>query len=209
MKHLLITRLWFDSKELLDKYLDVSVNTLIPAIKSQTCKDFEFGLLIRECHVEHVKNRIGVDFTAFTGGIFQLRKEVLEKQWNIQSRLDIDDWVSPKYIEEIQRIYNQNKDEYNDFIIHAQPIKLDWDSNTVLPIAKYHDQRISMFATLCQNDPYNAVYKGSHGQLYQLGEKVFKMPDGMAKWVQHKKFSNTYQKRKGCSRQYEAKRQIP
>ena len=34
--------------------------------------------------------------------------------------------MSDDYIEEIQRIYNENFDKYNSFIIHAQPKKLDF-----------------------------------------------------------------------------------
>jgi len=185
MKHLLITRLWFDNKNLMDKYIDVSVKTFIPAMKSQTCKDFELGILIRNEHVDYVKEKIGIDFTAFTGGIAQFRGEVIKNKYNIQSRVDFDDWVSPDYIEKIQKIYNENIEKYKNFVIHAQPEMMDWPSKRMTKVADYHDKRVSMFSTLCQRDPILPVYNKSHGQMYKFGEKVFKLPDGMAKWVQH------------------------
>ena len=110
MKHLLITRLWFDNKDLMDKYIAVSVKTFVPAMKSQTCKDFELGILIRSEHVDYVKEKIGIDFTAFIGGMDEFRGEVLKNKYDIQSRVDFDDWVSPDYVEKIQKIYFDNKD---------------------------------------------------------------------------------------------------
>ena len=185
MKHLLITRLWFDNKNLMDRYIAVSVKTFIPAMKSQTCKDFELGILIRSEHVEYVKKRIGIDFTAFTGGIAEFRNEVLKNKYNIQSRVDFDDWVSPDYIEKTQKIYNDNITKYKNFVVHAQPEMMDWPSKRMVKVGLYHEKRVSMFSSLCQRDPVNPVYKGSHGQMYKMAEKVFKLPNGMAKWVQH------------------------
>ena len=185
MKHLLITRLWFDNKDLMDKYIAVSVKTFVPAMKSQTCNDFELGILIRSEHVDYVKEKIGIDFTAFIGGMDEFRGEVLKNKYDIQSRVDFDDWVNPDYIQKIQKIYNDNISKYKSFVIHAQPEMMDWPSKKITKVGAYHDTRISMFSTLCQRDPINPVYSGSHGQMWKMGEKVFKLPDGMARWVQH------------------------
>ena len=186
MKHILITRLWFDNRELLDKYLDVSLKTFIPALKSQTCKNFEFGLLIRDEHVDYVRKRIGIDFIAFTGGIEQFREIVKKNSYDLQSRVDIDDWIAPTYIAEIQKIYKANKDKYKSFIIHAQPVRVDWVTKRLSEVAPYHEKRTSMFLTLYQRNIEHPVYCGTHGQMWRLVDKVFMLPRGMARWTNHK-----------------------
>jgi len=201
MKHILITRLWFDSITLMDKYIDVALKTFIPALRSQTCKDFEFGILCKADHVDYIKKRIGMDFTPFTGGIEQFREEANKGQYTLQSRVDIDDWIAPGYIAEIQKIYKANIDKYDSFVIFAQPVKMLWPSKTLEQVAPYHERRISMFATLCQKNPKYPIYKGSHGALWKYADKVFKLPDGMARWVQHKNsVTNARLKRKGITK---------
>jgi len=185
MKHLLITRLWFDSTKLMDKYIDIALKTFIPSLKAQTFKDFEFGILIKKEHVDHVRQRLGVDFTPFTGGIESFREEVVKGGYTLQTRHDIDDWMAPTYMAEIQKIYQANKDKYSSFIIFAQPVKVDWPSGKKSEVAPYHAKRISMFATLYQREPKYPVYKGSHGALWKYAETVFQLPRGLARWVQH------------------------
>lgn len=169
----------------MDRYLDVAHHTFIPSLLAQTCKDFTFGLLIRKDHVDYVRKKLKVDFVTYTGGIEQFREVVKREQWNIQSRIDIDDWFAPNYIEEIQKIYRENKDKYSSFVIHAQPVRMDWPSRKLSEVAPYHDKRTSMFSTLYQREVEYPVYYGSHGQLWKLVDKVFTLSRGMARWVQH------------------------
>jgi len=185
MKHLIITRLWFDSIKLMDRYIDVAMQTFIPSMKAQTCQDFEFGILLKAEHVEHVKSRIGINFIAFTGGIEQFREVAHSKGYTLQTRHDMDDWMAPTYIEEIQKIYRANKDKYKSFVIFAQPVRVEWPSGKTTEQTPYHEKRISMFATLCQEDPVHPIYKGSHGALWKYADKVFKLPDGLVRWIQH------------------------
>lgn len=200
MKHLIITRLWFDSIKLMDKYIDVAIETFIPSLKAQTCKDFEFGILLKAEHVDYVKKRIGIDFTAFTGGIEQFRDVAHSGGYTLQTRHDMDDWMGPTYIEEIQKIYKANKD-INSFVIFAQPVKVEWPSGKKMPVPPYHAKRISMFATLCQKDPVHPIYKGSHGALWKYADKVFKLPDGLVRWVQHENsVTNARLKHKGVQK---------
>lgn len=200
MKHLVITRLWFDSVTLMDKYIDVALQTFIPSLKAQTCKDFEFGLLLKAEHVDHVRERLGIDFTPFTGGIEQFREVARSEGYTIQTRHDMDDWMAPTYIEQIQKVYKANKD-INSFVIFAQPVKVEWPSGKKMEVPAYHEKRISMFATLCQKDPVYPIYKGSHGALYKYADKVFRLPDGLVRWVQHEdSVTNARLKHKGIQK---------
>jgi len=201
MKHLIVTRLWFDSIPLMDKYLAVALKTFIPSLKAQTCKDFEFGILLKAEHVDYVRGKIDVPFTPFTGGIEQFREVAHTAGYTLQTRHDIDDWMAPTYIAEIQKIYKANKDKYDSFIIFAQPVKMIWPSGKLEAVAPYHEKRISMFATICQRDPKYPIYKGSHGALYKYVEKVFRLPDGLVRWVQHSdSVTNARTKRKGIQK---------
>ena len=186
LKHLVISRLWFDNIQLMDRYIDIALKTFIPSLKAQSCKDFDFGILVRKEHVSHVRKRIGIRFIPYTGGIEQFRGVAHKEGYTIQTRHDFDDWMAPGYIAEIQKIYKTNIHRYKSFVIFAQPVRMDYPSGKISKVAPYHEKRISMFATLCQRDPVHPIYKGSHGQLYQYAEKIFKLPDGMARWVQHK-----------------------
>jgi len=198
MKHLLITRLWFDSIPLMDKYLDIALQTFIPTLKAQTCKEFEFGILLKKEHIEHVRARIGMDFTPFTGGIETFREEVIKGNYTLQTRHDIDDWMAPTYMAEIQKIYKANKDKHDSFVIFAQPIKVELPSGKKSEVAPYHARRISMFATLYQRDPKFPVYKGSHGALWKYADTVFELPKGLVRWVQHPySVTNARMKQKG------------
>lgn len=200
MKHLVITRLWFDSVTLMDKYIDIALQTFIPSLKAQTCKNFEFGILLKAEHVDHVKNRIGIDFKAFTGGIEQFRGVAHSEGYTVQTRHDIDDWMAPTYIAEIQKIWKANKDA-DSFVIFAQPVKMEWPSKKIIKVPAYHEKRISMFATLCQKDPIHPIYKGTHGALYKYADKVFKLPDGLVRWVQHSdSVTNARLKHKGIQK---------
>jgi hypothetical protein len=201
MKHLVITRLWFDSITLMDKYLDIAMKTFIPSLKAQTCKDFEFGILLKKEHIAHVREKIGIDFTPFTGGIEGFRDEVIKGNYTLQTRHDIDDWMAPTYITEIQKVYKTNKDKFASFIIFAQPVKMDWPSGKKSEVAPYHARRISMFATLYQREPKFPVYKGSHGALWKYAETVFELPKGLVRWVQHENsVTNARLKRKGITK---------
>jgi len=201
MKHLLITRLWFDNTDMIDRYLDIALNTFIPSLKAQTCKDFEFGILIREVHVDYVREKIGVDFTPFTGGIEQYREIPKKHGYTLQTRHDFDDWMREDYIETIQKTYRENKDKYDSFIIHVQPIKVTYPDMKEVELAPYHDKRISMFATMCQKDPVYPVYKGSHGHLWKFVDGVIELPKGYTKWVQHENtVTNTRLKAKGIQK---------
>jgi glycosyltransferase involved in cell wall biosynthesis len=182
----------------MDKYLDIALQTFIPTLKAQTCKDFEFGILLKKEHIDHVRSRIGMDFTPFTGGIETFRDEVVKGKYTLQTRHDIDDWMAPTYIEEIQKVYRSNKDKYDSFVIFAQPIKVELPSGKKSEVAPYHARRISMFATLYQKNPKFPVYKGSHGALWKYADTVFELPKGLVRWVQHPySVTNARMKQKG------------
>ena len=185
MKHLLVSRLWFDNRELMDKYIDVGMKMFIPQLKKQTYKKFDFGLLIRKEDVGYVRKKIGIDFIAFTEGIEQYRKVPGEMGYNLQTRHDFDDWMREDYIEKIQECYRENKDKYNNFVIHVQPVKVEYPSMKEMQIPSYHEKRTSMFLTLCQKNPIIPVYKGGHGHLWKYADKVIKIEKGLCKWVQH------------------------
>jgi len=200
MKHLVITRLWFDNRKLLDKYIAVGMKIFIPQLKKQTCKDFEFGLLIRREDVQYVRDKIDIDFTPFTGGIEQYRDIPAQGGYTIQTRHDFDDWMREDYIEKIQDCYREHKD-IDKFVIHVQPVKVEYPSMKEMSVPAYHAKRTSMFLTLCQKDPTLPVYKGSHGHMWKFVDEVFMIETGLCKWIQHENtVTNARLRKKGVQK---------
>jgi hypothetical protein len=201
MKHILISRLWFDNRELMDKYIDVANKMFIPQLRKQTCKDFEFGLLIRKEDVEYVREKIGIDFIAFIQGIEEYRDIPRQMGYTLQTRHDFDDWMRDDYIEKIQKCYKENKDKYDNFVIHVQPVKVEYPSMKEMSVPAYHEKRTSMFLTLCQKNPIVPVYKGSHGHMWKFVDKVLMIETGLCKWVQHENtVTNARLKSKGVQK---------
>lgn len=184
MKHIIISRLNFIDKELMNKYLLITKDILIPSLKSQIDKNFEWALIIKPEDVEFVKNQIDYNFIPFSSNI-EFRKYTIENKYDIQTRHDVDDWMSSKYVSTIHELYNENIKKYNKFLIQAQPKKLDYHTKKEVSIGKYHDKRNSMFLSLCQDVVDCNIFDRKHGQMYEIAENVITIPEGYTKWVIH------------------------
>ncbi len=184
VKHIVISRLWFEDKELMDKYLSVAKEVLIPALKRQTCKDFEFGIIVKNEDIEHVRSVLDIDFTAFSG-MEEFKSESILNKYTIQTRQDIDDWISDNYIETIQQTYRKEYDYFTALIIHAHPVRVSYPSWEESEMREYNGKHNSMFLSLCQKEVKHTVFDRQHGSMYILADKVIKLQNGYAKWLQH------------------------
>ena len=63
MPHVVFTRLKFDDKELMKRYLDVTKKFLIPSLISQTCKNFKWLVMVCDDDIEFLKDELNFDFT--------------------------------------------------------------------------------------------------------------------------------------------------
>lgn len=184
MKHIIVIRMRFNDKDLFKKYLDVSKEMLIPNLKSQTNKNFTTCFLILKEDEKFIKEYLDIDFIGFQNPA-DFNKYVIDEKFNIQTRHDMDDYMSVDYIEKIQQEYEKNIKKYDNFLIQFQPIKLMYQTKEELKMGLYHSKRNSMFLSLCQKNVTNHIFERKHGQMYEIANKVISLPEGYTKWVIH------------------------
>lgn len=184
MKHIILSRCRFTDKDLMMKYLDIAKHMFVPSIKSQTNSNFTLGILLNPKFEEDLYNFIQIPFVPFYN-IQEFNTYVKSNNVQIQTRHDIDDWMSPNYVAKIQEIVNENKNNVDSLIIHAQPKKLLYYQNQESNLSEYTDTRISMFLTLYQKEVVHTCHSRIHSQMYQISQNIIKLPVGYTKWVIH------------------------
>lgn len=184
IKHIVFSRCRFDDKDLMQKYLDVSKSVLIPALKSQTCKDFTWVVMCRPDDVQYIKDFLLMDFYP-VHNIHDFISYVKDNDVKIQTRHDIDDWMSSEYIDMIQAVHNEHIGRYDKFLVQAQPRKVDMRTEEETRMGRYHDKRTSMFLSLCQRKCIHHIQEKKHGWMWEIAPKVFNIPEGYVKWMIH------------------------
>lgn len=184
MKHIVISRLKFDDRELMSKYLAITKAVLIPALKSQIQKNFTWALIINPNDEGYLKKELGYPFVAYYSNT-DIIKYLIENKISIQTRHDCDDYMSKNYIKKIQDTYISNVNKLSSFLIQAQPTKLIYDTGIEHSLPKYHEKRCSMFLSICQKNVKNHIFERKHGQMYEISENIITLPEGYTKWVIH------------------------
>jgi len=184
IKHVVCARVAFKDEELMMKYIKVAKETFIPSIEGQGIKDFELVLLTREEHVGILKDVFTMSFTPIFS-VHEYYEYVLKEGFNIQTRHDIDDWMSSDYIEAIQRAYRETILLHDRFLIQAQPVRVDYKTKKEKKMAAYTDKRTSMFLSLCQKDIRSHIWEENHGQMWHIANHVVTLPIGYVKWIIH------------------------
>ena len=181
MKHAIISRCRFANRELMDKYLEVSWKYLIPQLYNQT-KSFDWFIIGNIKDWDYIRRQLKYPFEMIQG-----KNEFAErmKDYNIQTRHDIDDWMSENYIEMIQALYKQVVGSLNKFVIHAQPVQLNILTNREYEMRKYRCNNTSMFVSLCQRKPEYNIFSKRHNQLWRIAEKTFMLKGTPVKWIIH------------------------
>ena len=184
MKHIIVIRMRFKDKELFKKYLSVSKEILAPCLKSQTNKNFEIALLIFKDDEDFVKEYLDIDFVGFQNPA-DFYEYSINENFNIQTRHDMDDYMSPDYVEKIQEEYDKNIKIYDNFLVQSQPVKMIYQTKEETKMGKYHDRRNSMFLSLCQKYVTNHIFERQHGFMYEITDNIISLPEGYTKWVIH------------------------
>jgi hypothetical protein len=157
---------------------------------SQTTKNFKLYISTDRKANKHHKDLIVNEFKGSDVDlIFDLadvKSYMLNEKYNIQSRHDCDDWMGPTYIEKIQSVYKENVDRYDEFMIHAQPSKYDFETGKEYSGITYTDKSTSMFLSLCQKNPIKHIFLKKHAEFPQIVPVVFNLGDGLVKLVIHK-----------------------
>jgi len=187
MKHIIITRINFNNDELFQKYFEVSKKYYIPSINSQTNKDFTLGLSVKSHHLNQIRDLIDpkIEIIQFNNVKDEYRKFVNENNFQLQTRHDCDDYMSPDYIEFLQKKTNENKERFENFIITFQPKKLDFNNGNEYKHGRDYSKVCSMFSTLYQKIPKNGIMDVMHDDLRKITNKVFYFGEGHVKLVIH------------------------
>ena len=184
IKHLVCVRSKFSDKELMSKYLKIAKEIFAPAIRSQDTNNFELAMIVFEEDVLRIEDELELSFVPLYDNN-QFLWYVKEGGYNIQTRHDIDDWMSPNYISTIQSTYRGVETDYDKVVIHAQPIKVDYHKEKETRMPKYTDKRTSMFLSLCQKHVTRSVWEKKHGNMGKIVDHVVLLPEGYVKWVIH------------------------
>ena len=192
MKHILLSRTKFDDDILFEKYFDVTKKIYIPSLINQTNKNFEIGFIINSKHKKYFEDNLPKEIKITFFETFENYSEYVKKEnFEIQTRHDIDDGMESDYIETIQRLYETHKNKYEKFIIHAQPIKIDLNTNKKYYIREFHETYNSMFLSLCQKKCENTVFDRKHRLMYEITNNIIKIQEPKVFLIYHGNNSNT------------------
>ena len=197
MKHLITTRIKFDDDILMMKYLEVSKKTFLPSVLSQTNKNFILCVIANKQHhilIDNIINEICKDLKKekpslvfLNDGSTDYLNYILKENINIQTRHDCDDWMCETYVDQIQKIFFENKDKYNTFVIHGQPYKYDIIEDKKYKMTyRYDPNNTSMFVSVCQKNCDIQLFTLKHSDVGKMGEKVFMVDEGSCHLVIHK-----------------------
>jgi hypothetical protein len=174
----------FKNKDALKTYLKITKDVLVPSLKSQINTNFKWAAIIDPLDVDFVKNYLDIDFLSFNNfqDFFEYSKL---NNINIQTRHDMDDYMSPEYVDAIHKEFEININKYDKFLIQSQPVQLMYHNKEEFKMGLYTNTRNSMFLSLCQKDVTNHIFERKHGQMYEITNNVISLPEGYTKWVIH------------------------
>jgi hypothetical protein len=179
------------------KYLEVSKKTFFPSVLSQINKNFILCVIANKQHhtlIDNIINEICKDLKKekpslvfLNDGSTDYLNYILKENINIQTRHDCDDWMCETYVDQIQKIFFENKDKYNTFVIHGQPYKYDIIEDKKYKMTyRYDPNNTSMFVSVCQKNCDIQLFTLKHSDVGKMGEKVFMVDEGSCHLVIHK-----------------------
>jgi hypothetical protein len=179
------------------KYLEVSKKTFFPSVLSQINKNFILCVIANKQHhilIDNIINEICKDLKKekpslvfLNDGSTDYLNYILKENINIQTRHDCDDWMCETYVDQIQKIFFENKDKYNTFVIHGQPYKYDIIEDKKYKMTyRYDPNNTSMFVSVCQKNCDIQLFTLKHSDVGKVGEKVFMVDEGSCHLVIHK-----------------------
>ena len=111
--------------------------------------------------------------------------------------------MSPDYIEYIHKLYNDNKNKYDDFILNFHPTKLMVKTGEEYTHGRDYSKVCSMFSTLIQKNVKHGIMDIVHDHLSRLTKNVIYIPKGYVKLGIHNnnrisKLKDTLSKKEIC-----------
>ncbi len=204
MKHIIVTRCKFGKDEQFESYFNVMKKTYIPSINSQTDKNFSIALIVNPKHFDLIRNEINknieivkfvdnkedykdlevrqkIDLIPFSDTKKDYREYVIKNNITLQTRHDCDDSMSPNYIEYIHKLYDENKQRYDNFILNFHPTKLVVETGKEYTHGRDYSKVCSMFSTLIQKKVNHGIMDVVHDHLRGITQNIIYIPRGYVK----------------------------
>jgi hypothetical protein len=179
----------FESDELFEYRLDLLKRTAAPSLAMQSHRDFTWQVLVKEKHTR----KFLLSMMGYPGNISVIDVPDNEKwqnypnrqgygvwryfnynSYDIQIRLDSDDFVSPMFLKTVLYIAEHEKDL--DTLISFQYKKLDLASGVYYRQARKWDKRCSALAVLLNAKNMN-IFASNHSALQNHAKKYFYIPN--------------------------------
>lgn len=204
MKHIIVTRCKFGKDEQFESYFNIMKKTYIPSINSQTDKNFSIALIVNPKHFDLIRNEINknieivkfvdnkedykdlevrqkIDLIPFSDTKKDYREYVIKNNITLQTRHDCDDSMSPNYIEYVHKLYNENKEKYDNFILNFHPTKLVVETGKEYTHGRDYSKVCSMFSTLIQKKVNHGIMDVVHDHLRGITQNIIYIPRGYVK----------------------------
>lgn len=154
-------------------------NIFIPSIKAQSSKNFYLYIDVNKQKPHHCSlinrefDESGVNYTL---NIPNFKQTMVNEKYTIQTRHDCDDYMAPNYVEDIQKLAEEKFLNFDEFLIHAQPIKHKYNTEKYYKVnQKYCPKHPSMFLTLCQKQPSKTIIDITHTKFSLSVPNLFDM----------------------------------
>ena len=195
MKHVVVTRAYFEDDALFESYYKTMKEVYFPSLGAQTNSNFNLLIHANERHCSSIiqeLNKHGIKNYSVAPDIKNIEHRCME--YNIQTRHDCDDYMGPTYVEKIQNAYITNIMNCDTFIVYAVGTKYDLKTkseytipNATIPTSPECTAVAGMgFLSVCQKFPKIWVYQTSHQSLVKLVPDIIYIQEyGIVRWVIH------------------------
>lgn len=183
MKHIIITRSYYDDDIKFNERLKIMEETLIPSLKKQTNQNFTWGLIMgNKNHQDILQSKYDKEIVFFNY-YDEYKDYSITNGFNIQTRQDNDDIICEDYVKRIQD--EVRKTDKDILLIQFQPTKLIYGTKKEYNMTKYTNKFTSMFLSIYQKDVIYGIYERKHPVMYKLTNNIVTIPEGCANLVIH------------------------
>jgi len=170
VKHIIVTRLYYDDIDMFEKRVKLMKETLIPSLRCQTNQDFIFAICA-DNFVDELKESVNYPYLQFLD-FDSMLEYCKDNSINIQTRIDSDDMMFANYVEFVNhKAMNQPIDAELLLNFNAQY----YDISNDIPLDRYmeyHNEKTSMFLSLISNKLDKHVYQHPHDQMWKYVRSV-------------------------------------
>jgi hypothetical protein len=187
MKHFIITRCKFKDEETFEKYFEMMKKYFFPSLNNQTNKNFTLVLICYPNHLNKMKKEIDkkINVISFLDQKKDYREFITKLDETIQTRHDCDDYMSPNYVEEIQKLHKENKNKFDSFILNFHPTKFVDSTQKEYTHSRDYSKVCSMFSSLIQKNTKHGIFDVMHDHLVRISKNVIYINKPFVKLVIH------------------------